>query len=415
MDALLAKMRTDLDDAHAKATIITQRAADEHRDLNDQEQANFDAYKTTIEALQPRIEDLAETQRSFDASSTALASVTGTGRQELLVREQPDFMAKTYRNAGEWIVDYLVSRAPGGSANDPGPEARAAARDRITRAVANQTVADNPGLVPDTIAGGVINYQDTRRALWNSLAQRQITAGPVFNRPRVTQHTLVGKQTAEKTELASRKMIVERVPVTVETYGGVVDVSLQDQYWSNPDIMQVIVDDLRGQYLLQTEAAAGTCVNTAAQVNKITVAATTPTSGGIIAGIYDAAASVFAGLGVLPDYVAMSIDIWADVGSLTDSAGRPIFPTLGPSNAPGQMNATSFGGPVVGLTPVVSGGLPAGSLIVYRSDAIEAWERTIGVLQVSEPRLLGTEVAYAGMAACLSLHAKSAVAVDITP
>ena len=79
------------------------------------------------------------------------------------------------------------------------------------------------------------------------------------------------------------------------------------------------------------------------------------------------------------------------------------------------MNATSFGGPVVGLTPVVSGGLPAGSLIVYRSDAIEAWERTIGVLQVSEPRLLGTEVAYAGMAACLSLHAKSAVAVDITP
>ena len=222
----------------------------------------------------------------------------------------------------------------------------------------NQTVADNPGLIPDTIAGPLINYQDTRRAIWNTLTQRSITAGPIFNRPRVTQHTLVQPQTAEKTELASRKMLIERVPVTVTTQGGVVDVSLQDQYWSNPDIMQVIVDDLRGMYVIQTEGVAAAAVNTTGDANTITT--TTPASSGkLVQAVYDESAQVFGGLGLLADHVAMSIDMWAKIGGMVDTSGRPIFPTLGPSNAPGTGNATSFSTSVSGLTPVVSGGLPA--------------------------------------------------------
>jgi len=413
MDALLENLRAQLDEARNGITALTQRAADENRDLNDAEQHNFDAYRTQIEGLQPRIDQLAAVQRSYDASASAIASVVdgngNSGVATLQRAEAPDYLQRTYPTAGAWVVDYLMSRAPGGI--DVSSEQRAAARDRIQRAVANQTTADNPGLIPEPIIGPVINFIDNRRPVWNTFTQRPITAGPLFYRPRVTQHTLVGPQTAEKTELPSRKMLVERVPVTVATYGGVVDISLQDIQWSNPSIMQAIIDDLRAQYVLQTEGVAAGLLNTTGDANTIT--ADSADAQGLIKALYDASAAVFTGIGLLPTHVAMSVDVWARIGSLTDAGGRPIFPSMGPANAPGMMNATSLNGSVVGLIPVVSSGLPADTLIVYRADALEGWEQLIGVLQVTEPRLLGTEVAYAGFAASLALSADAAVSITL--
>jgi hypothetical protein len=123
---------------------------------------------------------------------------------------------------------------------------------------------------------------------------------------------------------------------------------------------------------------------------------------------------VFAAVGSLPDHVAMSPDVWAILGGLADTAGRPIFPSLAPMNAPGRMAAdTLHDGPVYGLTPVVSAGLPAKSLIVYSSQFLEAYEQVIGVLRVTEPRLVGVEVAWAALAAVVSLDATSAVQIPL--
>ena len=98
---------------------------------------------------------------------------------------------------------------------------------------------------------------------------------------------------------------------------------------------------------------------------------------------------------MLPTHVAMSVDMWAKLGALVDTAGRPIFSVIAPQNTSGSMSADSFQqGPWNGLTPVVSPALPANSLIVYYAPAAEAWSQEIGTLSVVEPRLLGYEVAY---------------------
>ena len=55
----------------------------------------------------------------------------------------------------------------------------------------------------------------------------------------------------------------------------------------------------------------------------------------IIQAIYDAAAEYFGVTGELPSWIAMGPLGWARLGGLTDAAGRPLFPTLGASNAPG--------------------------------------------------------------------------------
>jgi hypothetical protein len=79
----------------------------------------------------------------------------------------------------------------------------------------------------------------------------------------------------------------------------------------------------------------------------------------------------------------------------------PLFPGVNPQNAQSQgMSAGLFGeGPapsISGITPVVSGALAAGTALVISSNAVEAYEDRIGALQVVEPSVLGTQVAYAG-------------------
>ena len=58
----------------------------------------------------------------------------------------------------------------------------------------------------------------------------------------------------------------------------------------------------------------------------------------------------------MPTWLAMGPAGWARLGGLVDLAGRPMFPTLGASNAPGTAAATQFSMTVAGLQAVVSPG-----------------------------------------------------------
>ena len=52
-------------------------------------------------------------------------------------------------------------------------------------------------------------------------------------------------------------MTIGKVPVTADTYGGYVNVSRQDIDWTQPAIMDIVINDLAGQYAIETEDAAG--------------------------------------------------------------------------------------------------------------------------------------------------------------
>ena len=53
-------------------------------------------------------------------------------------------------------------------------------------------------------------------------------------------------------------------------------------------------------------------------------------------------------------------------------------------------------GNISGIRTVMSSGLGAGEAFVFSTAAIEVWEHRFGTLQITEPSVLGVQVAYAG-------------------
>ena len=101
------------------------------------------------------------------------------------------------------------------------------------RVAAHQTTADNPGLLPETIVAPLVNFIEVARPLVDTLGPTDLGSG-AWSYARVTQHTQVGKQAGEKTELASRKMLITKTPLGADTFGGYVNVSKQDINRTSP-------------------------------------------------------------------------------------------------------------------------------------------------------------------------------------
>jgi HK97 family phage major capsid protein len=392
----MSKLLTDLSAKGEKLlgqiNLLNDEAHREDRDLTEGELAIFRAHKAEYEAISERIKEITDVEQAAEASAAAVAGVTREARGELVTRQDgPDYLERTYPTPGHYIADFVGA--------DRG-DADAAAR--LERAVSNVTPADVAGLLPTEILGPVIDFQDARRALFNAIPVRTPTSGPTFNRPVVSQHTNVGKQSASKAELPSRAFQVTNKAVTLDTYGGVVDLDLAAVRFSEPSLWNAVVADLWTQYAIQTEALAGTTVNTIATAQKITALADTKPET-ILGGIFAAAAKVYTNTGMLPDFISVSADTWQLLGSLVDGDNRPYLPTLGATNAAGTASAASFGMTISGIPVVVSTGLPAKSLVVGSSAAFEMWEVREGVLQVTEPRLNGVEVAVVGYVGAIDL------------
>jgi hypothetical protein len=286
--------------------------------------------------------------------------------------------------------------------------------DLYHRAAAHQTTADNPGLLPEQIIGPIINFVDSARPLVTAFGPRNLPSGS-WSRPKITQHTTVDAQSAEKAELVSQKMTITKVPVTAATYGGYVNVSRQDIDWTQPGIMDIIIGDLASVYAQKTEDVFGDAL--VAGGTAATAATTLPTGANTaqqIAGVvWAAAGSVWTatkGAGRL--VLAVSPDMLGLVG--------PIFAPVNPQNAQSQgFNANDFGsgvaGAISGITVVVSAQLAAGTMFVASTAAAEVYEDRIGALQVVEPSVLGVQVAYAGYFADLIVAAAGIQKIVKTP
>jgi hypothetical protein len=282
------------------------------------------------------------------------------------------------------------------------------AQSRINYALANQTTADTPGLLPHVITGDVVNLIDASRPFITSIGGGRSMGGipgKTFGRPKITQHTLVGLQAAEKTELPTRKMIIGEVPFTKLTKGGAVDVSRQDIDWSSPAAWDILVRDLADSYAIDTEEeAAADFAAKADSVNTDTpIGATGTPLEKLSNALYGAAGKVYASSKRLPDRIWMSVDQWQALGPLLDNACC--------TNAPGDSSLSSFGGNLYQVQRIVVPSFPASTLIVGNSNAYEVYEEVIGLLTAVEPSLLGVEVAYGGYIAFNYVAAEGVAAI----
>lgn len=390
------------------------------RDLSDTEKESLGKQRDRIKQLDEQITPLREFEDLRAASSETASRYEPTGGGSPAAGEQrgggnlgggarTNEVEHKYRTAGEFMADvYRASpRAQrSGQQLDRSMAENATARLRslgltvesgaLARAAApHNTTEEVPGLLPVTIVGPLMSDVDAARPFISSIGARDLGGipGTSFERPVITQHVQVGKQTAEKTEVANRQFTVDGVPFTKDTYGGWANVSRQSIDWTSPGVWDALMTDFIEQYALTTEnAAADAFVTAVTQTEELdTAAAGQPTMAELVKALYGAAVKSYQGSGRMPDHIWASLDWWPKFGTLID-----VLKATTAGNGAGNSQLDSFVGNLLNVPRTIVPSFASGTLIVGVKSRTEVYEDRFGFLSAIEPKVFGVELAYGG-------------------
>jgi HK97 family phage major capsid protein len=234
-------------------------------------------------------------------------------------------------------------------------------------------------------------------------------SGKVFIRPSVSTHTSMAAQSSELATLQAGEFQVQENQVTKSSYGGYVTVSEQIQDFSDPSIINLILEDMGRVYSQTTDnVAADALVAGATTTGNFTAASKTDATEWL-SWLYANAAYILENAGNgghLPTHLFLSAQNWEALGKLEDGQGRPLFPTVGPMNAygamtPGSTNMTAFGLQVVVDTNFVNTG--NGTIILGDTVGFEVFEQQKGFLRVQDATVRGTNISWLSYFATLML------------
>jgi HK97 family phage major capsid protein len=399
-------LKRQMEQALGDVENVTNTAADEDRDLTEAEERTCEARRSRITDLEKDLKveaDLVQRSASYQGLVAHIGPPAEPALRGQLVERQAKPDAPVYETPGAYLVDYLT--------RSEDPDAKARFGRYLERA--NQTTAQNPGLLPVPILGPVFTEQVNRRPAMEASTLRPLPgSGKTFQRPKISQYTLAGPQTAEKTALPSQPLLIDPITVTKQTYGGFVNLSWQDRDWTDPAIMDLLVSDLAASYANATDSAF--CTYFVGSVTQ-TQALATPDSEGLLGAIFAASGTIAGQVNSMPDTIWVAPNVWGALGSMVDTTGRQMFPTVNPVNAIGTMTPTSFVGSVAGMKLVVDKNLAAGTAIIGDSRYVEVYETVGGQVSAIEPSILGTTVAFYGYIAWLTVEPKAFVKLTGVP
>jgi HK97 family phage major capsid protein len=397
-DQILAKYLAEIEDRQQFIDGLIESSKD--GDLSDEKLALINDARERMDVINNRMKPLEEARRISGDSSERIRQIA----QYMQGDRQPPSQVE-YRSAGEYVIDMWR-----GGLGDEEARGRMHRWAQENRAAAHETTSDITGLLPAPILGPVVNFIDASRPLVGALGPRQLPSSS-WSRPKVTQHTAVAAQSAEKAELTSQKLVVTKLTPVPVTLGGYVNLSSQAIRWSEPQVMDLVIQDLASQYAILTEKTAVQAFYTGATAGGTIPA--TPSGADVAGQLWAAAASVYTATKGIGRLIAVaSPDVLGIIG--------PLFAPVNPQNAQSAgFNAADFGqgqvGSVGGIPIYVSSGFAAAkSLMVLSTAAAEVYEDRIGSLSVVEPSVLGVQVAYAGLFADLIVDAAGIIKVTVT-
>ena len=304
--------------------------------------------------------------------------------------------------------DYLAAMHAGGETfakvNAAYREAARAGQTALQAASAQDLTTDTPGLLPVPVLGPVFRNYNYIRPIVSALGTRAMPNGNgiAFTRPTISQHTTSGVQSTQGTQVASQTMILDANSVARQTVAGSIFIAQQTLDFTDPNSMSVILDDLAGQYLKQTDTIAANALVAAKQASGYTWTVTTGDITSLMNGIYGAAANISATTNLFPTHMIVDPSTWFYLGSQLDAQKRPIFPSVGAAGLNGQNtlgagNATSWSGMnPLGLDLIVDGNLPASTMLIVHAPACEIYEAQQGMRSIDNPDLLGRTFSYYG-------------------
>ena len=295
---------------------------------------------------------------------------------------------ETFRNVAAATQEYIKSKQTA---------LEAAAGDVLT--------TDTPGLLPVPVLGPVCQDLNFIRPVVNAIGARAMPNGgasKTFIRPTITTHTSVAAQANELAAASATTMVIASNSVSKTTLAGQVTLSIQDVDFTDPASLQIILNDLVGEYMLASDNVAADAITAGAAASGATwtVSSTDPSS--LFNALYTAAYNILTETNFLPDHLFVDPNVWLYLGKQLDGDKRPVFPYVGAAglmgmNAAGTSNITQMNtfNPF-GLSLVADKNFAASTMVVARAQAIEFYEQIRGLMSVELPSTLGRNFSYAG-------------------
>ena len=287
-------------------------------------------------------------------------------------------------------AEYISAFLTGGARFD-------AMQDGIRAAAPDVINTDLPGILPVPIVQPVYNNFIGTRPVVDAIGARAMPGGgKVFIRPKVVTHTTIGVQSTENSTLDDGTFVVDDLQVTKGTYGGYVTLSEQAIDFTTPEVIGLLLDDMGRIYANQTDnVAADALVAGATNTNAFGNDATNPEQWA--AFISTAAQDILTSSnGNLPTHLFVSPNMWGYLLGLVDTTGRPLFPSLGPMNAYGDLAVTDIAGMAFGLRVVVDRNFATDTVIVGDASGFEIFEQQKGAISVDVPSTLSRTIAFRG-------------------
>jgi len=322
-------------------------------------------------------------------------------------------------SAAEWISAYVQGGDKVAAVNRMIADHQAY-HNPLEAAAGDQTTGDQLGLLPIPVVGSVYTNINYLRPVVSAIGARAMPlgSGKVFIRPEITTHTSVAQQSSELAGLSSTTMVVTDNQVTRLTFGGTALVSEQSIDWTDPNSVNILLQDMAGQYADATDNYAADQLYT----NSTNRGTWNGAGDTLVAEIYALAQWISASSNVMPTHMFVSPASWAKIGGLVDGADRPLFPSVGPMNAAGQSVASSWNGNPLGLTLVVDKNFATGAgadrIIVGTATGpfagFEIYENQRGLIAIDKPEVLGRQISFRGYFATLMIDATKYAYVNWT-
>jgi hypothetical protein len=303
-------------------------------------------------------------------------------------------------------AEYMAAMHAGGdtfqNVNAAYKEAVRSQQTALQAAAGDVLTTDTPGLLPVPVLGPVFQDLNFVRPVVSAFGARSMpnTPSKTFIRPTITTHTSAATQT-EGSAVSATTMVIASNTVTKTTVAGQVTLTMQDMDFTDPASMNIILNDLSGEYLIKTDDIAADALMAGATFSGSTwtVTADNPTS--LINALYDAAREITEDSNYFPTHLCVSPDVWQKLGSQLDVSKRPIlgYTTNGVlgQNSLGRVGGLGYNSmDVMGLTLVVDNNFAANTMAVVYAPGFEIYEAQQGVLSIANPSTLSRTFSYYG-------------------
>ena len=361
---------------------------------------------TDIAASIPQDEPEISTIETEPTQETETMSEATIPAVEATIPTAPIFAQAKRKFVMPSAAEYMAAMHAGGDTfHNVNAAYKEAVRDQQTAlqaAAGDVLTTDTPGLLPVPVLGPVFQDLNFVRPVVTAFGARSMpnTPSKTFTRPTITTHTSAAAQT-ENTAVSATTMVIAANTVTKTTVAGQVTLTMQDMDFTDPASMNIILNDLAGEYLIKTDdiAADALMAGSTFSGSTWTVTAGDPTS--LINSLYDAAREITEDSNYFPTHLVVSPDVWQKLGSQLDSSKRPIlgYTTNGVlgQNSLGRVGGLAYTAmDVMGLTLVVDNNFAANTMAVVYAPGFEIYEAQQGVLSVLNPSTLSRTFSYYG-------------------